>query len=275
MTLLSMNEMTTYRWSLAQDVENYQEAGYSGIGVWRHKLIDEDEDRAIELLTSSSLRVTNLSWAGGFTGSDGRSLADSIQDAAEAIKLAATLMAGCLVIYSGGRNNHTYRHAGRLLTSALDELLPIAEMWEVPLAIEPMHAACAKDWTFLTSLESAIELVRAFDNPYLKIAYDTYHFPLGSMRRSILTRLAPHIGIVFLGDRLQPPSADHERCLLGHGRLPLSEIVGTLQDVGYAGAYDVKLMGSDIEAYDYWTLLEQSQLAFGELVPEAVHRSLA
>ena len=35
MTLLSMNQMTTYRWSLAQDVENYQEAGYSAIGVWR------------------------------------------------------------------------------------------------------------------------------------------------------------------------------------------------------------------------------------------------
>ena len=33
MTLLSMNEMTTYRWSLAKDVENYQEAGYNGIGV--------------------------------------------------------------------------------------------------------------------------------------------------------------------------------------------------------------------------------------------------
>ncbi len=50
MTLLSMNEMTTYRWSLAQDVENYREAGYSGIGVWRHKLIDDEEDRAVDLL---------------------------------------------------------------------------------------------------------------------------------------------------------------------------------------------------------------------------------
>ena len=28
MTLLSMNEITTFRWSLEEDVENYQEAGY-------------------------------------------------------------------------------------------------------------------------------------------------------------------------------------------------------------------------------------------------------
>ncbi len=197
-----------------------------------------------------------------------------MDDAADAIRLAAAIMARCLVIYSGGRNNHTFRHAGRLLRLALDELLPLAEMWEVPLAIEPMHAACAADWTFLTRLESAIELVEEIDSPYLKIAYDTYHFPLGSRRRYLLAQLAPHIGIVFLGDRLQPPSMEQERSPLGHGRLPLGEIMTTLQDVGYSGAYDVKLMGPDIETSNYWNLLEKSQVAFGEFAPLPVQRSL-
>jgi sugar phosphate isomerase/epimerase len=275
MTLLSMNQMTTYRWSLAQDVENYQEAGYSAIGLWRNKFIDENQDEAIDLVTRSGLSVTNVSWAGGFTGSDGRAQAESIDDAADAIRFAASMMAGCLVIYSGGRNNHIYSHAGRLLRSALDELLPMAEMWEVPLAIEPMHPACATDWTFLTSLESAIELVEQYDSPLLKIAYDTYHFPLGNRRCHVLSSLAPYLGVVFLGDRLQPPSVDQERCPLGHGRLPLIEIIATLQDAGYTGPYDVKLMGPDIEACDYWTLLEQSQVAFGNFAPVPVHRSLA
>jgi len=275
MSLLSMNELTTYRWSLGQDLENYREAGYGGIGVWRQKLSDENEDSAIERLIASGLNVTNVSWAGGFTGSDGRSLADSIDDAASAIRVAGSLMADCLVIYSGGRNNHIYRQASRLLRMALDELLPLAEMWEVPLAIEPMHPACAADWTFLTSLESAIDLVEKVDSPFLKIAYDTYHFPLGSRRAQQLSALAPYLGIVFLGDRLHPASAEQERCPLGHGRLPLIEIISTLQDAGYTGAYDVKLMGPDIEACDYWSLLEQSQAAFGDLAPVAVQRSIA
>ncbi len=72
MSLLSMNELTTYRWSLGQDLENYREAGYSGIGVWRQKLADENDDSAIERLTASGLNVSNVSWAGGFTGRDGR-----------------------------------------------------------------------------------------------------------------------------------------------------------------------------------------------------------
>lgn len=274
MSLLSMNEVTTFRWSLDEDVENYQQAGYNGIGVWRHKLTEGDVDQAIDRLVTSGLSVSNLSWAGGFTGSDGHTLAESVDDAVEALRLAAAIMAGCLVIYAGGRNNHTYRHAGRLLCSALDELLPLAEAFEVPLAMEPMHAACATDWTFLTDLESAVALVDEFRSPYLKIAYDTYHFPIAGRQRDALFELAPYIGIVHLGDRREPPSADQERCPLGHGRLPLAEIIATLQEAGYTGPYDVKLLGSEIESCDYWTLLEQSQLAFGELAPTPVHRSL-
>ena len=33
---------------------------------------------------------------------------------------------------------------------------PLAEAVEVPIAIEPMHPACAKDWTFLTDLQSVV-----------------------------------------------------------------------------------------------------------------------
>ncbi|HJQ81356.1 MAG TPA: sugar phosphate isomerase/epimerase family protein [Lacipirellulaceae bacterium] len=275
MTLLSMNEITTFRWSLEEDVENYQQAGYRAIGVWRQKLSDGDEDRAIDLVAESGLVVSNLMWAGGFTGSDGRTLAESIDDAAEAIRLAAALQAGCLVIYPGGRNNHTYRHAGRVLRSALDQLLPLAEAADVPLAIEPMHAACAAEWTFLTDVKSVVTFVEEYRSPCLKIAYDTYHFPFGARHRHVLERLVPHIAIVHLADRRLPPSIDQLRCPLGHGRLPLTEIVATLQESGYAGAFDVKLIGPDIEINNYWTVLEQSQVAFAELAQSPARSSLA
>ena len=272
---LSMNEMTTYRWSLEEDVENYQEALYGGIGVWRQKLTDGDENDAIDLLLASGLSVTHLSWAGGFSGSDGRSLAESINDSLDVIRLAAAIRAGCLTVYAGGRNNHTFRHAGRLLRLALDDLLPLAEECEVPLAIEPMHAACAKDWTFLTDLPSVMALIDEYQSPFLKIAYDTYHFPIHGRQHDVLKQIAPHIGIVHLGDRHQAPSVEQERCPLGQGRLQLGEVICTLQEAGYTGDYDVKLLGSEVETYDYWTLLEQSQLTFGELAPIAAQRTLA
>ncbi|HEY3392953.1 MAG TPA: sugar phosphate isomerase/epimerase family protein [Lacipirellulaceae bacterium] len=270
-----MNEITTFRWSLEEDVENYQHAGYRAIGVWRQKLSDGDEDRAIDLVAESGLVVSNLMWAGGFTGSDGRTLGESIDDAAEAIRLAAALQAGCLVIYPGGRNNHTYRHAGRVLRSALDQLLPLAEATDVPLAIEPMHAACAADWTFLTDVKPVVTFVEEYRSPCLKVAYDTYHFPFGARHRHVLERLVPHIAIVHLADRRLPPSIDQQRCPLGYGRLPLTEIVATLQESGYAGAFDVKLIGPEIEVNNYWGVLEQSQVAFAELAQSPARSSLA
>jgi sugar phosphate isomerase/epimerase len=275
MTLLSMNELTTYRWSLEQDVENYLQAGYRAIGVWRQKLSDWDEDDAINLLVDSGMHVSHVGWAGGFTGSDGRTPAEAIEDASDALRLAAALNAGCLVIYPGGRNNHTFRHAGRLLRTAIDELLPLAESADVRLAIEPMHAACATDWTFLTDLASVVTLIEAYKSPCLKLAYDVFHFPFDARQRHQLAKLAPHIGIVHLGDRYAPPTIEQERCMLGRGKLPLREIVATLQLAGYAGAFDVKLLGPDIETHDYWTLLEQSQLAFNSLAAAPGPHSLA
>jgi sugar phosphate isomerase/epimerase len=275
MSLLSMNEITTFRWSFEEDVENYLQAGYRSIGVWRQKLADYDPEHVIDRLSSSGLSVSNLLWAGGFTGSDGRTLEESIDDARDALRLAAGIQAGCLVVYPGGRNNHTFRHAGRLLRSALDELLPLAAAVEVPLAIEPMHAACATNWTFLTEPRSVFALVEEYSSPYLKLAYDTYHFPLGRRQRRQLAKFVPHIGIVYLGDRRMPPSVDQDRCPLGTGRLPLIEIVAALQDAGYDGPFDVKLIGPEIGVNDYWTLLEQSQATFAEMVQAARSASLA
>ena len=72
MAELSINEMTTFRWTFDEDVANYAAAGVRAIGVWRQKLADYGEERGIELLRDSGLRVSNLLWAGGLSGWDGR-----------------------------------------------------------------------------------------------------------------------------------------------------------------------------------------------------------
>ena len=89
MARVSMNEMTTYRWSFEEDVLHYAAAGIRGIGVWRHKLSDYGEEKGIELLAEHRLEATSLMWGGGFTGSDGRSHRESIDDAKEGLRTAA------------------------------------------------------------------------------------------------------------------------------------------------------------------------------------------
>ena len=62
MARLSINEMTTYRWSFEEDVVELQAAGIPAIGVWRQKVADVGEDRAVDLLAQSGLAVSNLLW---------------------------------------------------------------------------------------------------------------------------------------------------------------------------------------------------------------------
>jgi sugar phosphate isomerase/epimerase len=95
MARLSMNETTTFRWSLEEDAANYAEAGITAMGVWRRKLNDCGTARALDILARHQIDVSHLFWAGGFTGSEGHSFRESVDDAAEALHAAKNLSAGC------------------------------------------------------------------------------------------------------------------------------------------------------------------------------------
>lgn len=257
----SINELTTYRWSLDEDVYFAQKAGFDAIGLWRRKVSDFGEARVRELLDDSDLAVSSLSWAGGFTGGDGRTQDESIRDALAAVGTAARLEAGCLVVLAGGQNNHIRPHRNRLFRQGLDDMLMAAEIEDVTLAIKPMHPSCAGEWTFLNSLEDALELVALYSSPHVKLVYDHYHFPHLADDPALVADLVPHLALVQLGDTRVPHSSAQERCPLGYGNLPVWETVAALQYAGYTGCFDVELMGAEIEMSNYEQLVTDTYRA--------------
>jgi sugar phosphate isomerase/epimerase len=207
-----------------------------------------------------------LCWAGGFTGSDGRRYQESIEDAVEAIHLAAELAAECLVIYTGSRSGHTQNHARRMSRSALVELLPVAETYGVTLAVEPVLEGSGGEWTFLHDLDSALEFIDQFDSPYVKIAFDTYHLGQHDVNLARIEAIGSKVAIVHLGDARQLPQGEQNRCLLGEGRVPLAEIVAALVEGGFGGYCDVKLFGEDLELCSYEHILKHSREALQQLI---------
>ena len=77
-----------------------------------------------------------------------------------------------------------------------------------------------------------------------------------------LAELAPRIAIVQLGDAKQPPQGEQNRCRLGDGVIPLAQIVETLTQSGYTGYFEAKLLGEDVESFDYQQLITHSKSAF-------------
>ena len=214
----------------------------------------------------AGLKVSHLSWAGGFTGSDGRSYREAIEDAGQALRAAYYLECPTLVVYSGPRGGHTYSHARRLFQGALAELAPQAAELAVTLAVKPMHPGCAAPWTFLTSLDDTLALLAAVHHPRVKMVLDTYHLGQDGILPERIAAVAPQVALVQLGDARRPPQGEQNRCRLGEGVVPLREIVAALRSGGYDGYYDVELLGEEFEAADYHALLEHAKTAFRELV---------
>ncbi len=266
MKRLSINEVTTFRWSFDEDITHYAAAGIKAIGVWRQKLSDFGEEKAAELLAETGLAVSNLLWTGGFTGYDGRNFRESVDDGLEAIRLAVMLRAPTLVVYSGPRNGHTLNHAKRLVRDALKQLAPAADAAGVTLAIEPMDSQYAGEWTFLSDVDQTLELAAEAGCPQVQLAFDSFHLGRDRQLLARMPELAPRIAIVHLGDSKEPPQREQNRCRLGEGEVPLREMVDALLDAGYDGYFDVELMGEEIEACDYQELIGHSQEAFAQLI---------
>lgn len=272
MDRFAVNEVTTFRWSLEQDLEEYRRADAAAIGVWRQKLSDVGDEVAVRLIRGSGLKVSSLSWAGGFTGSDGRGHAESVEDAREAIHLAAVLEADCLMLHTGARGGHTHNHVRRLFRSALEKLLPAAEAAGVVLALEPMCTPCGQDFTFLADLDEVERLLAEFGSPSLRVALDSYHLGDCPDLLERLPKLAEKTVLVQLGDRRTPADCDHNRCALGEGLLPLAAVVQTLEAAGYRGVYELELMGEEVETTCYRQLMSDCRASLADWLKSGERR---
>ena len=264
---LSVNGLTTIRWDLLQDVYGCRDSDISSVGLWRPKVLEFGEDRAIELLRDSSLDVSSVSWVGGFTGTNGYSFHDSVWDARQAIRFAGEVGAGCVVVASGSRGTHTLNHARRLLLDALRELADDAAEAGVNLALQPMHQMFASDWTFLNTLDETTDILAMADHPQIGLAFDTYHLWQEPDLTARLSELVPLIEVVQVSDWHEPVRSRHDRLLPGDGIIPLAEIFECLIRGGYRGHYDLQVWSDQSWQEDYPELIGRARRQFQELLP--------
>lgn len=255
MLRLSVNQLSTFRWNFEEDVLHYHQVGFKAIGIWRPKLVDYGEEKGLELLCEHDFKISSLQWIGGFTGSDGRSFRESLHDALDTIQLAADLGAETVVVLAGGRGGHTKNHAGRILRIALRELAEAAQAVGVQLALEPMHVGCAEQWSFVHTIPQCLDIISTIDNAHLGIAFDCYHLAQDLPSIPWLESIVPHVRLVQLGDAKHAPMGEQNRCLLGHGCVPLAHIVSVFEQQGYNGYYEIEILGREVEHLKYEHIL--------------------
>jgi sugar phosphate isomerase/epimerase len=74
------------------------------------------------------------------------------------------------------------------------------------------------------------------------------------------------IGVVQVSDFAVGTLSTPNRLVPGDGNIPLRRVIGQLLDAGYAGVFDLELVGPAIEAEGYRSALDRSCTYLSELL---------
>ena len=236
----SLSQITTYRSSWEDDIQQIGKSSIPAIGLWKRKLIDVEKNLLIDRLLDSGLAVSSMSFIGGFTGSMGMTYAEAMDDAYETMFLAAAVQAKCVVIAPGSRGRYSARHERKLVAYAIRELASMADELRLDLAVLPMRREASHSWSFLHTLDDAMGLLSQVDRPRAGLAFDGFHLLNDPANLEAVAAIADRIKHVQLSDQ-KVGSAGVVRCLPGEGSLPLEPLVKTLVANDYRGHFDVQV----------------------------------
>ena len=262
---IAVSEFSTPRWSFHQDVIKYASRGINKIGVSRAKVGDFGQNAAADLLFEMKMEVSSVNWAGGFTGSSGFSFVEAIDDAIEAIVFASKVNAECLLIYPGGRNGHTNRHACRLFENALDTLIPIAADYNIPLAIEPMIGNEGADWSSLGSYRAFFGLLDNFPSEYLGCVLDLFHCGLNKKLLPLFQSYGDRIRLIQIADRkAQCDAKIAHRLLPGRGDVDLDFWIDGLAAAIVDCSVELEVYGYENQSIEYGQRLAAMEGCFAK-----------
>lgn len=264
---MSMNQTTTLPWSFDEDLDAYERAGIGAVGVSRRKLDEFGVERGIERLRDSRLEVSSLGWVGGFTGANGYSMKEAVQEARAAIDVAHAMGASCLTVVSGGLAGHIHSHARRLLYESLSRLVDKADAQGVRLALQPMHRLFARDWSFLSTLDETLELLNRLNHPAVGLAFGTYHFWEEPRLLERIPEVAVRTSLVQLSDWRSPTRCHNDRALPGDGCIPIGEIMSAFEACRYAGWYEIEVWSRDLWKRPGTDLMAECRERFAALWP--------
>jgi len=267
MVQLSINQVTSKQWSLEEDAFFYNHYHFHGVGLWRFKATDFGDEKTRALLDDSGLQASSLSFAGGFTGCEGRWI-DSVRDAKQALNSAHTLGANSLILYTGSRNRHIPSHAKRCVTQAIDSLLPIAQEFGIRLLLQPMLECISRRWNFVHDWESLFQIIDRYPAESVGFVLNTYHATFLNEIWAMLPERVAQLGLVQLSDSLDLPKGSRHRddCLLGQGRLMPDHRLKQIVELGYRGWVEVEILGPTWGREGYRHVLEASHQFATELL---------
>jgi sugar phosphate isomerase/epimerase len=240
----SISQITTLGATFEADLRAYAAAGVDGIGIWEIKLPEGGDDQAHEQLEASGLgraaavpAVPSILPLPLMEGpADPRERIDAI--CASVHRLARFEPSSVVCLTGPGDDRGTVVEGLRTIG---DE----AARAGVRIGLEPINRLGGEDWTSISSLQEAAELLDDADRPALGIQFDSWHVWNTPELVDEIERHAHRFVGVHIADWRDPTRGWADRVLPGDGVADLPALLGTLERAGWNGFYDLEIFSDN------------------------------
>ena len=245
----SISQISTLPQPFDDDLATYKAAGAGGIGLWEIKFPERDDAETLARVRESGLTVTNC--VGAVPSILPLPLLpgpDDVEERVEAfrgwIRRIAPFEPDCLVLLTGPAGERDPGHARRLVVEALGRLGDEAEQAGVRIALEPYQRLSAENWSIVSTLTDAAELLDEIGHPALGIIADSWHLWNTPYERE-LPQVADRVFGVHVSDYREPTRGWLDRILPGDGVGDVPRFLAAIDAIGWKGPYDVEIFSDD------------------------------
>lgn len=266
-TRLSLNQMTTANWSVAQAVEGCVRHGIPSIALWRHKIQETGLDTSVRLVKEAGLHVSSVCRGGMFPAPTEQERRERIEDNFRAADEAAALAADSLVLVVGGCAGIALDDARKMVADGVAALVPYARERGVRIGLEPLHPMYAADRSVLNTIDQTLELTSHYAVNEVGVILDTFHIWWDPRVRELIGQAAGRIYGFHVSDWLNPlPDVLLGRGLMGDGVIDNRALRQLVEQAGYNGPIEVEIFNQALWNADLDTVLAQVVERFEKFV---------
>jgi sugar phosphate isomerase/epimerase len=241
-----VSSVSSWRWSLDEDLAFWADAGIDRVGLSFRKLEEAGLDAAVARVRDAGLAVSNIVELGWWELSD-RTTWSAQRDRLLAAIDAAALVGGCLVLTTGPAGPLEWDAAAAALAEALDPVRAAASAAGVVLTIE--HTGALRlDLSFVTSFTDGVDLARLLGVGACMEVNSCF------AERALVATIATASDVlrhVQVSDFVIGSLCSPDRAVPGDGDIPLGRIVDAVLGSDYPGVFELELVGPRIESEGY------------------------
>ncbi len=259
---VSLSAISTFQWSLDEDLAFYEAAGVTAIGASLAKLEAAGLEHGARRLRDAGLRVTNLIGIGPFQLEDPSRWEPQRDRVRGALDAAEAVGAECLILTTGPAGQLSWEDAADALERALAPLVDDARARNIPFGLEHTNSLRV-DVGFVHSLHDVVDLARRLGTGVCvevnacwaeRALGETIGAGVDTFRVVQVSDFA--IGTLSTPNRLVP----------GDGDIPLERIISEVLAAGYGGCFDLELIGPRIDEEGYASACRRAIDRLGELL---------